>query len=1049
MEAQRERRVAWFSPVLLAILSPALLQPVTCSETQGNTKLATLELEISRKDRLVDFSPSRARYAVATTSETAVVRARAEDPAARLTYVYWRGEEVVRSGELGGGSGEATLDPPLGLSAIRVYVRTPEGPYAYYEIEIDRSPKWPCDEQGIRNAIASRNDGPQTFDCDGPTTVATQAEIVVNDDAILDGEGNLTLEGRGGHRIFFIPAGRTAELVGMELTNGRAEYGGGIYNLGSATVVGVRVSSNEAELGGGGVYSGPGSELFLDGVTVDANSASGLSEAAGGGLYLEDSTAFIANSLIESNVARGYGGQSGRRGRGGGLFVSEGDLVVEASRIALNSAIGGDATGELSGAGSASGGGLYLASSATIITDSAVSGNVSQGGLGPVGGGFGGGGGIWQEGGSVLLERATIDGNIADGMTGPYEAGEGGGLKLVLDARFVAVNSTISGNRADFGEALQLRIGAIAAFFGSTIAFNSTDESRSALLMYSGTQLEISHTIIANAGTCVGSVLSHGYNVLGPGFGCAIEGDTTGNQTEVDPQLLPLADNGGPTITHALHPGSVAVDRVPSGRCLDASGETLTTDQRGEPRPSDAACDAGAYEVHLVACTEQGIRDAIVEGGGPHFFDCNGPTTVVTEAEIEIDTDVVLDGRNALTVDGNDDHCVFHVLEGAAVELHRLTIANGSTSPATGSPAGGGCVRNYGSLTLNQVRITSCHSNSTGGGIGNFLTDAELTVTDSVISDNTSEGGGGGIDNTGTVTLTDSTVSDNMATRLSARGGGINSIGPLTLMGSTVSGNSTGPSGLGGGFFNADTATLTDSLVFGNTGIHGGGFFNTSAATLTLIDTAVSGNGGYTGGGIDNFGKVTLIDSTVSANTATTAGGGIANGISARLKLTNSTVSDNAAGDSGGGIWNNATVVIAHGTVSGNTAVNSGSGIYNDGNSTLASSVTLASSILDGDCFLYGGEFISNGYNIESPGDTCGFDQPTDQVDASSEALKLGPLQDNGGHTMTHALRPGSVAIDVIPAEACLDGDGVPMTTDQRGSPRDSMCDVGAFEVQP
>jgi hypothetical protein len=63
----------------------------------------------------------------------------------------------------------------------------------------------------------------------------------------------------------------------------------------------------------------------------------------------------------------------------------------------------------------------------------------------------------------------------------------------------------------------------------------------------------------------------------------------------------------------------------------------------------------------------------------------------------------------------------------------------------------------------------------------------------------------------------------------------------------------------------------------------------------------------------------------------------------------------------------------------------------------------------------------------------------------------LGPLQDNGGPTMTHALGAGSVAIDVIPGAECLDAEGEPLTTDQRGEPRPggSTCDVGAFEVQP
>jgi hypothetical protein len=75
---------------------------------------------------------------------------------------------------------------------------------------------------------------------------------------------------------------------------------------------------------------------------------------------------------------------------------------------------------------------------------------------------------------------------------------------------------------------------------------------------------------------------------------------------------------------------------------------------------------------------------------------------------------------------------------------------------------------------------------------------------------------------------------------------------------------------------------------------------------------------------------------------------------------------------------------------------------------------------------------------------TCGFDRGTDQVSVTAEDRKLGPLQDNGGPTMTHALLPGSVAIDVIPADAC------DVDEDQRGEPRPggTKCDVGAFELQ-
>ena len=100
--------------------------------------------------------------------------------------------------------------------------------------------------------------------------------------------------------------------------------------------------------------------------------------------------------------------------------------------------------------------------------------------------------------------------------------------------------------------------------------------------------------------------------------------------------------------------------------------------------------------------------------------------------------------------------------------------------------------------------------------------------------------------------------------------------------------------------------------------------------------------------------------------------------------------------------------------------------------------------------------WTSGGYNIESPGNTCGFDQTGDQASVTTEQLNLGPLADNGGPTMTHALQTVpvvSAAIDQIPADACVDADDEPLTTDQRGEPRpagaESKCDVGSFEVQP
>ncbi len=273
-------------------------------------------------------------------------------------------------------------------------------------------------------------------------------------------------------------------------------------------------------------------------------------------------------------------------------------------------------------------------------------------------------------------------------------------------------------------------------------------------------------------------------------------------------------------------------------------------------------------------------------------------------------------------------------------------------------------------------------------------------------------------------------------------GGGIFNDGTLTLIDTTVS-NSTAPR-FGGGVANSGALTMMRCSITDNTAGEGGGGISHVGGALSMVDTTVSsntagGDGGQgNGGGVFNQGGITLTGCTVSGNEATGDGGGLA--VANSATLLNTTISGNTAGQNGGGIRNNSALLITHCTFSGNSAA-AGDAISNGGAVN-----PITASIIDGQCASDMGAFWTyDDYNLESPGDTCGFDEPNDQVDVSPQSLGLGALADNGGPTQTHALDPASVAVDVID-EAMCEADA-----DQRGvaRPQGAACDVGAFELEP
>ncbi len=311
---------------------------------------------------------------------------------------------------------------------------------------------------------------------------------------------------------------------------------------------------------------------------------------------------------------------------GGGIFNNGGTLHVIESAITSNLA-------------SADGGGIANNGSLTL-SNSRVSNNTIGGG----------GGGIVSYGGVVNITRSTLDGNgkPAD-ATGFGATGCGGGMRIDT-GELTVTNSTISGNRAgDTGGGLCIGSVTSATINTTTVTDNTT------LLPAAGQggggisgclQVTLRNTIVAGntaansvGHDCRGSFTSGGYNLIGdaiPAPGSppwctltAADGDQVGTSAPIDPHLGPLADNGGPTRTHALctDAGEPHASCTSASPAIDAGNpaEPGTTadgcpaiDQRGVNRFQDR-CDIGAYEA------DQTAGGFTADGVGPDHAGNAGP----------------------------------------------------------------------------------------------------------------------------------------------------------------------------------------------------------------------------------------------------------------------------------------------------------------------------------------------------------------------------------------------------------------------------------------
>lgn len=249
------------------------------------------------------------------------------------------------------------------------------------------------------------------------------------------------------------------------------------------------------------------------------------------------------------------------------------------------------------------------------------------------------------------------------------------------------------------------------------------------------------------------------------------------------------------------------------------------------------------------------------------------------------------------------------------------------------------------------------------------------------------------------------------------RGGGISNSGTLTLSFANISGNAAG--NLGGGIANlGGTLTVSHSTISNNSAAAGGGLStlqngNTLPTTIVTHSTIAANSTPSDGGGIGHFrGLLTVVDTTISGNSAG-AGGGIA--AFAPTTLLHTTVSNNSAQVAGGLLVRSTTTVR-------NTILANHQGFT-------------------GDCQNFGGT-LNVEFSLIGTGLWCV--NGTNVSNLAGDPL-LGPLQDNGGPTLTHALLTGSPAIDTGSDALALNA-GV--TTDQRGLARftGAAVDLGAFE---
>lgn len=382
-----------------------------------------------------------------------------------------------------------------------------------------------------------------------------------------------------------------------------------------------------------------------------------------------------------------------------------------------------------------------------------------------------------------------------------------------------------------------------------------------------------------------------------------------------------------------------------------------------------------------------------------------GATITLTNGQLSIDSDIDIIGpastSNSITISGNNTSRVFNISSYNDVNLSNVKITDGNVLDGGG---GGIYLEYHTSINLNNCQITN-----------------NVAVN------------GGGIYSYGNVNITNSQIFNNQAT--SGAGGGIYNDGEMIILQSNIFANQAN---YGGGIFNDEyrTLSLNNSSVYNNLAINfGGGIYNDDDSTLTTDSSTIFSNQAFDSGGgiVNDNANSNITNTTISANRAKNWGGGIYNykvdssSDQAVMQLNNSTITANVADSDNDNTGDGGGVINYRGNVNvKNTII-----AANNDRSSSTKHHDVSGSFLDLSGNLIGRKDGSTGFTTSSLVGT--ISRPVQP--------KLGPLANNGGFTRTHALLPGSPAINRGSSLG-------PVAFDQRGGrrPYGAGIDIGAFE---